>query len=174
MLAIIVSLGAFIRHTLGMWRFVLPAVLLDALTIAALATTILQICLALGVDYSQPVATIQKRLQRLRQVRIRYIQGVCFTSALLWFPMFVVFMKAFLGVDVYRTFDMNWIRWNVFIGLAVLVPAIWLVRKFGERLSRTSWGREFLKDLAGVNLKAATGFLDKIAQFERESEGKED
>jgi hypothetical protein len=88
------------------------------------------------------------------------VQGICLTSALSWLPIFVVIMKAFLGVDVYRTFDMNWIRWNVIFGLAVIPPGIWLVRKFA--------GRKFMNDLAGYNLKAASGFLAKLEQFERE------
>jgi len=130
------------------------------LTIAALGAVNFQTGLALGIEHDQPVAGIQKRLEKLRKVRIRYVQGVCLTSALSWVPVFVVVMKAFLGVDVYRTFDMNWIRWNVIIGLAVFPLGIWLVRKFV--------GRKFMDELAGYNLKVAADFLTKIEQFERE------
>jgi hypothetical protein len=160
LLAVIVMLGAFIHSNLGNPPLAWSGVFLDVLTIAALVAVNFQIGLALGIDYDQPVAVIQKRLEKLRKVRIRYVQGVCLTSALSWFPLFVVFMKTFLGVDVYRTFDMNWIRWNVIIGLAVIPPGIWLVRKLG--------GQKFMDELAGYNLKAASGFLAKIEQFERE------
>jgi hypothetical protein len=159
LLAVIVSLGAFIHNNLGMPRFVWSAVLLDVLAIAALGAVNFQIGLVLQVDYDQPVSTIQKRIEKLKRVRIRYVRGICVLSALTWFPMFVVVMKAFVGVDVYRTFDMNWIIWNVVFGLAVIPPGIWLVRKFGNRMSDA---------IAGYNLSAASGFLKKLDQFERE------
>ena len=159
LLAVIVSLGAFIHNNLGMPRFVWSAVLLDVLAVAALGAVNFQIGLVLQVDYDQPVSMIQKRIENLKRVRIRYVQGICVLSALTWFPMFVVVMKAFLGVDVYRTFDMNWIIWNVVFGLAVIPPGIWLVRKFGNRMS---------DEIAGYNIGAASGFLKKLEQFERE------
>jgi hypothetical protein len=166
LLAVIVSLGAFIHNNLGNPQLAWSGVFLDVLAIAALGAVNFQIGLALGIDYDQPVAVIQKRLEKLRKVRIRYVQGVWLLSALSWLPIFVVIMRAFLGVDVYRTFDMNWIRWNVIFGLAVIPPGIWLVRKFGNR--------RFMDELAGYNLKAAAGFLAKIEQFEREEPTPED
>jgi hypothetical protein len=159
LLAVIVSLGAFIRNNFGMPRFVLPAVLLDILAIAALGTLNFQIGLALQIDYDQPVSTIQKRIEKLKRVRVRYVQGICLASALTWFPMFVIVLKAFLGVDVYRTFGLRWILWNVAWGLAVVPPGIWLVWKFGNRMTDA---------IAGYNLGAASGFLKKLEQFERE------
>jgi len=158
LLAVIVWLGAFIHSNLGMPQFVWPAVMLDVLAIAALGTLNFQIGLALNIDYDQPVSTIQKRIEKLKRVRIRYVQGLFVLSALTWFPIFVVFMKTLLGVDVIQTFDMNWILWNVAIGLAVIPPGIWLVRKFGNRMG---------DEIAGYNLSAASGFLKKIEQFEQ-------
>ena len=125
----------------------------------ALVAVNFQIGLALNIDYDQPVSTIQKRIEKLKRARIRYVQDICVLSALTWFPMIVVFMKTFLGVNVYRTFDMNWILWNVAIGLAVIPPGIWLVRKFGDRMGDA---------IAGYNLGAASGFLKKLEQFELE------
>jgi hypothetical protein len=160
LLGIIVSLGAFIHNNLGMPQFVWPGVFLDVLAIATLGAVNFQIGLAFQIDYNQPVAVIQKRLERLRAARIRYVQGILLTSALAWLPIFVVIMKAVAGVDVYRTFDMNWILWNVIFGLAVIPVGIWLIRKFGNR--------KFMNELGGYNLKAAADFLGKIEQFESE------
>jgi hypothetical protein len=150
LLAVIVFLGAFIHSNLGIPELVWSAVLLDVLAVAALIGVNFQIGLALNIDYDQPVAAIQKRIETLKRVRIRYVQGICVLSVLTWFPMFVVVMKVFLGINVYRTFDPSWILWNVAIGLAVIPPGIWLVRKFGNRMS------------AGYNVSAASGFLKKL------------
>lgn len=163
LLAFIAGLGVFIRQNWGMPEFVWPAAVLDVFAIATLACLILQIALALDVDYDQPVAVIQKQLERLRKIRIRYIQGVCLGMTLTWAPIFMVVMKAAFGVDVWRTFDRTWLVENVLIGLAVIPVGIWLARKLATRLNQ-----RFLNELAGVNLTAASRFLADLARFEEE------
>ena len=101
-------------------------------------------------------------------MRIRYVQGICVLSALAWFPIFVVGLKAFMGVDVIRTFDMNRIIWNVAIGLAVIPPGIRLVRKFGNRMGDEiagcySWQLAFLNPTVIVSLpNGAPAFCDSL------------
>ncbi len=163
LLAVIVWLGAFIHHNWGMPEFVWPAVALEVFAIATLACLTLQILLALQVNYDQPVAVIQKQLEKLRKIRIRYIQGVCLGTTLTWAPIFMVVMKVAFGVDVWRTFDRTWLVENVLFGLAVIPVGIWLARKFGGRLNQ-----RFLNDLAGYNLNAASRFLADLARFEEE------
>ena len=154
MLPVIVFLGAFTAKNWAMPRFTIPAILLDIAAIAALAALNAQIGMALNIDYTQPIAAIQKRLEMLRKFRIRYIQAIILTSALLWAPMFIVVMKAFLGADVYRLFGTAWMVTNVAFGLAVLPLGIWLLKKF--------------RPGAGYNLDAAAGFLATLAEFEDE------
>ena len=163
LLGVIICLGAFIHANWGMPEFVWPALVLDVFAIATLACLNLQIALALQVDYDQPVAVIQKQLERLRKIRIRYIQGVCLGTTLTWAPIFMVVMKVAFGVDVWRTFDRTWIVTNALFGLALIPVGIWFARKFGGRLDR-----KFLNDLAGYNLNAASRFLADLARFEEE------
>jgi hypothetical protein len=163
LLTVIVSLGAFIYQNSGMPQFVWPAIILDVFAIAALACLNRQIALALRIDYSEPVSTIQKRLEGLRKLRIRYSQAICLTMALTWVPIFIVLMKAFLGVDVWRTFDRTWIVVNLLFGIAMIPAGLWFARKYGPRM-----GQKFLNDIAGYNLNAASGFLAELARFEDE------
>lgn len=167
-LAVIVRLGRFIAVNWSAPRFVVPAMALDMMAIAALAAFIAQMGLALTMDYSQPIAQIQKRLETLRKLRIRYVQAIFLTSTLTWAPIFIIVMKAALGVDVYRAFDTTWLVANVAIGLAILAIGLWLARKFGSRLASTAFGRQFLRDLAGYNLNAASRFISSIEEFERD------
>lgn len=129
------------------------------MAIAALGTLIAQMGLALSMDYGQPIAVLQKRLEVLRKLRIRYVQAIFLTSTLTWAPIFIVVLKAVLGVDVYRTFDTTWLVANVAIGLLVLATGLWVGRHFGPRMSSTAFGRQFLRDLAGYNLNAASRSL---------------
>jgi hypothetical protein len=154
MLVVIVSLGAFTARNWAMPRFTIPAILLDIAAIAALAALNAQIGMALNIDYTQPIAAIQKRLEMLRKFRIRYIQAILVSAALLWMPLFIVAMKGFLDADVYRIFATAWIVTNVAFGLAVVPVGIWLLKKF--------------RPGAGYNVDAASGFLATLAEFEDE------
>jgi hypothetical protein len=155
MLVVIVSLGAFTARNWGTPKFTIPAMFLDLAAIAALAALNAQIGMALKVDYNQPIAVIQKRLETLRIFRTRYIQATLATGALLWMPAFIVAMKGFFGADVYRLFATSWIVTNVAFGLVVLALGIWLSKKY--------------RPDTGYNLKAASGFLATLAEFESDA-----
>ena len=169
MLVVIVSLGRFIAQNWSTPRFTFPAILLDLAAIAALGALNAQIGLALKIDYNQPVAVIQKRLEMLREFRIRYSQAICLTMTLTWAPIFIVVMKGFLGLDVYRLFGTTWIAVNVAFGFLVLGIGVWGARHYGDRMSNSALGQRFLRDLAGYNLNAASGFLVTLAEFENHS-----
>ena len=159
LLVVIVALGRFIALNWSTPRLSLPAILLDLATIAALVALAVQIGLALTIDYYQPVAEIQKRLEMLRKLRIRYIQAIFLTMTLTWAPIFIIVMRAF-------SFDTTWIVENVAFGFLVLGIGVWVARHYGDRFGNLSFGRRFLRDLAGYNLNAASGFLATLAEFE--------
>ena len=158
MLAVIVSLGRFIATNWTTPKFAIAGIMLDAAAIAVLAALIAQIVLALNINYNQPVAVIQKRLEMLRKLRIRYIQAIFLAVALAWAPIFIIVTKAF-------RFDTTWIVANVVIGFAILAIGYWLAWHFGPR---TTLGRQFLRDLAGYNLNAASRFLSTLEEFEQD------
>ena len=168
MLAAIVWLGAFISQNLAMPRFALPAVVLDIFAIGGLAAVMAQIALALRIDYGRPVAVIQRRLEKLRRLRIRYVQAIFLVATFAWMPMFIVAMKAFFGVDVYRDFDRGWLVSNLAIGAAIIPLGIWLAKKYGDRMNRSAFGRRIMNDIAGYNLNAADDFIATLARFEEE------
>ena len=168
-LAIIVSLGRFTALNWAAPRFAIPAMVLDLMAIAALAALTVQIGLALHIDYNQPVATIQKRLEALRKFRIRYTQAICLTMALTWAPIFIVLMKGVLGLDVYRLFGTEGIVINVACGFVASAIGVWLCRYLGKLMSDSAVGQRFMRDLAGYNLNAASGFLATLAEFEKEN-----
>jgi hypothetical protein len=158
------------RARFALWRLAAmlaggSTILLDLAAIAALNA---QIGLALNINYNQPIAVIQKRLETLRKFRIRYTQAICLTMTLTWMPIFVVVLKGFLGLDVCRLFGTTWILVNVAFGLAVLVLGLWLAKKFGPRMNNAPFGQRFLGDIAGYNLTSASGFLATLAKFEEE------
>jgi hypothetical protein len=159
MLVVIVFLGRFIAQNWFMPRIAGPAIVLDVLAIATLAALNAQIGLALNINYDQPIAVIQKRLETLRKFRIRYIQAIFLMATLTWVPIFIVLTKLF---------DTAWIVANVAFGLLVLAIGVWVARRYGERMGNSAVGQRFLRDLAGYNLNAASGFLATLAEFEED------
>jgi hypothetical protein len=167
-LAVVVALGNFIYEHIAMARFVLPAAALDVFAIAILAAMIRQIAGALQIDYGKPITAIQKQLENLRVFRIRYIQGIFLVATLAWTPLQIVALKGFWGLDAYRLFGTAYLVANLLVGLAIIPLAIWLSKKFSDRMGRSPMIQRLMKDLAGYNLNAATGFLATLSEFEDE------
>ena len=168
-LAGVVALGSFLYEHIAMARFALPAAALDVLAIALLAALIRQITLALQVDYSKPIAAIQKQLEALQILRIRYVQGIFLMVTLAWTPLLIVALKGFFGLDAYLLLSATFLIANLLVGLAVIPLALWLAKKFGDRLGRSPIIQRFMRDLTGFNLNAAFGFLAILSQFEDET-----
>ena len=82
---------------------------------------------------------------------------------LTWVPVFILVMKAFLGIDVWHSFSRIWLLVNILFGLAVVPVGIWILRKLSARLNE-----RFLDELAGRNLTAASKFLADLVRFEED------
>jgi hypothetical protein len=169
-LAVIIVLGSFIGDHIAMARFVIPAVALDLFEIATLIVLIQQIRVALHIDYSKPIAAIQKQLESLRMLGIRSIQWTLLVAPLLWTPLLIVALKGFLGVDAYKALGAAYLFANLLFGLAIIPLAIWLSKKFSSRMNRSPLMQRLMKDLAGYNLNAATDFLATLSEFEDEKQ----
>jgi hypothetical protein len=165
-----VILGQFIYQHWTEPRFVLPAVVLDIWVIAILAASIRQMAMAVQIDYDKPIAVIQKQIESLRVLRIRTTQWALLTGQVVWWtPFLIVALKGFLDVDAYKVFDTAYLLANLAVGLAIIPLAIWVSRKFGDRMGRSPVMRRLMRELAGYNMNAATDFLTTLSEFENET-----
>jgi MFS family permease len=165
-----VILGQFIYQHWAEPRFVLPAVVLHVWVIANLAASIRQIAMALQIDYDKPIAMIQKQLESLRVLRIRITQWALLTGQVVWWiPFLIVALKGFWDLDAYKVFGTAFLLANLAVGLAIIPLAIWVSRKFGDRMGRSPVMQRLMRELAGYNLNAATGFLATLSEFENET-----
>ena len=67
-------------------------------------------------------------------------------------------------MDVYATFGAVWVGANLLTGLSVVAVVVWNSRRYAERMKRSSLLERLLRDIAGHNLAAATGFLRSLTQ----------
>jgi len=165
----IVAIGSFEYSHRADPKYLLPAVALHLFGIVTLIALIRPIALALQVDYSGPIAAIQKRIADLRIMRIRYIQGTLLTAMLVWTPLLIVVWKGIFGRDAYRDFGTAYLAANLLVGLLAIPAALWLTKQFSNRFGRYQVVHRLMRDIAGYNLRAATDSLASLSEFENET-----
>ena len=158
-------MGIFIAHPHTSLKFVVPALFLDAYSVASMIMLIRQVVAIRRLDYSQPVTSIQKQLEALRIMRIRSSRWIWMTMPLMWPPVIIVAAKGLLGLDLY-VLSPGWLIVNGVLGLA-MIPLIWWMAHRVERSNSPTMQR-LLHHIGGRNLNAATAFLASIADFEEE------
>jgi hypothetical protein len=62
----------------------------------------------------------------------------------------------------------NLLALNFLLGVAVIPVAIWVSRKYGDRLGRSWLMRRVAEEIAGRDLRVAIDSLAKISEFDRE------
>lgn len=161
----VIWLGSFIADHLAEPAFAIPAAVLDVLAIALLAAYARQYASLKTLDWTGPVAAIQRRLADVRVRRVRVIRWILFLSPLLWALMLVVGLKGFFGIDAYAGFGVRFIAANVLFGLAFLGAAVWVSRRYADRPGAHPFLRERIRDLAGRNLAEAERLAAAAAAF---------
>jgi hypothetical protein len=160
----ILLLGLFIAAHLQEPRFLVPAALLDAYAIALVIAGARQLAAIGGIDYDEPVVAIQRRLEMLRLQRIRTTLATLLFAPLMWVPFAIVALRA-LGVDLYAA-GWSWLAANALFGVAFILVAIAVARRFGHRFARSARMRALADAIAGRTLASAIESLDSIARFE--------
>ncbi len=167
-LGLAILLGSFGADHVAEARFLIPSVVLHLSVILLMIDGGYQLFAIRSLDYSAPIVEIQKRLGSLRIQRIRATQLTFLFAPLLWVPLLVVSLKGLLGLDAYAIFSSGWLVANVLFGLAVIPLALWISRRYADRMDRSPFVQSLMRDLAGYNLNAAVGFLGSLELFEKE------
>jgi hypothetical protein len=157
--------GMFIALNHGSPRYLLPAITIDLYFIGNLAVHALQAHLLSGLDYAGPVAVIQRRIDEIVKLRIRFARWLAMTMVLIWVPISIVGAKALFRVDLYAI-AARWLFANVAVGLCCIPMVLWLARRTARgTMSRPA--QRFLREVAGENLSEAKTFLDALADLEQ-------
>lgn len=169
-IAFVAGFGAFIAGNWGQWEFVVPALLLDAWTIAMGAATLIERTRLRDVDFGAPVLQIQQRLATLRRERARVFQWAFLTGQVLWWtPFLVVVMRGLFGVNLYTVSDFmpRFIAINLAVGVAVIPVLLWVARVVGPRLAQSRAGRSFVDGIVGRDLAEAEALARSLERFEK-------
>ena len=162
----VVALGAFAAGHAAHQAIAACAALLGLYGIAVAQGQIRQLVAIGAIDFDEPVVAIQRKLEKLRVTRIATIKWILLFAPLMWVPLAVVLARAALGVDLFAVLSPLYIAANVVFGLAVIPAAIWLTRRYADRLEGSGFVRALGREIAGSDLRAALEYLDTIDRFE--------
>jgi len=155
----------FAVQNMGKLQFVLSGGLLAFWSGLIATGSMQQLGLIAQIDYSEPIPVLQKKLETLKLVILKYLRlGV-------WIlPFFMVFVvvgfKALLGIDIITVGDTKWLIVQAIISIAFIPLTIWLYKKLSPENIDKKWMNTLLKG-AGSQISEALECIKKIEQFER-------
>lgn len=168
----LVLLGAFLANHYDDMKFFIPALLLQAWTLATGIAGIRQRQAMRELDLGEPLVALQKKFETLKLQRLQTLKWSFLTGQVLWWvPFVIVLLKGAFGVDLYALSDFmpRFMAWNIAAGLLFIPFALWLTDRYGATLRRTKLGERFTDMLAGADIAAARAFLERLSRFEREA-----
>lgn len=161
-----VWLGAFNVGHAGQPAFLAPGLLLQGMTIALIVASARQLAILSSLDYATPVVSLQRGLASLYAIRVRETRWILVGAPLVWLPIVIVLAKGWLGLDLYRVFNLTWLAVNLTVGLAVVIVAIVVSVRFADRFRSPFWKR-VTDAFAGRSVTRAIEEVEAIAAFER-------
>ena len=165
----VLCLGSFIGHHAEHWRAAAPAVLMLAWTIALEIRTLAQRAQLRALDYGQPVLALQRALEQIRVQRMQTFRWAFLSGIVVWsLPLKLVLAQALAGIDLFAVAP-SYAAADLAIS-AALVPAAWFIaRVLGRKFQGSPRLQAVIDSLAGSDVASAREFMQRLAQFEKES-----
>jgi len=162
-------LGAYGVHRWTIPTLAIPALILDAFIIAAIAGCVRQLILLRQISFADPVTTIQAKLE---VVKLHMLDNsrLMILSLPFYFAYIVLGFDLLFGVNILTQGDRAFIYANVVVSVAFFLPAIWVFRNLNFRNAGHPVIRIFINGAGGKQLLAATDFLNRIEQFKAEEQ----
>jgi hypothetical protein len=157
-------LSVYLAHHFAESRFAVPGLVLFALAVASVVTTVWQWGLLRRIDYAGPVTAVHRQLADLRLVRARFGFWVLVLSPLLWALGLIVVPKGLLGADVYDG-GMPYVLANLGFGVAFLLVAWGVARHWAAKAPDSAWRSRLADGFAGRSLMRAKEHVREAERF---------
>jgi hypothetical protein len=170
-IATMALLGLFMGTHASQPALFATALVIDVWVIATGVAGLRQQQALRGLDYGRPLVELQAEVEALRIARIRSFNRAFLTGQIVWWiPFAVVVFAGVFGANLYASPQFRaFAAWNIAGGVAFIPLAMWLSRRYGERLSRSSIVRHIADSIAGRDIAAAREYLEKLRRFESDA-----
>jgi hypothetical protein len=165
-LVVVIALGRFVADHIRIPELALSAASADFMSIGMFIALVQRIVRISHIDYTQPISINQNKVETLRILRIRTTKWGVLCGTLLWIPWLAVVSQMIFRANIYKSAGTTWLIGNALFGLALFPLAIWVSKKYGERMGRSPFLQHLMKDLAGNNLAASKDFLASLKEFD--------
>ena len=142
-------LGGFILENFFELKFLLPALLLLALSIFSLALEVYRLVLFYTIDSKSSVVEAQKKLVRLKKLEILDIYSLLVIIPLFSAPFLIVFAKAVPNLNVYAL-DLTWLISYTAGSVLIAAVIVFILKKFPNK-----------------NLTESISFLEELKEHEK-------
>ncbi|HQR08333.1 MAG TPA: hypothetical protein PLN21_16005 [Gemmatales bacterium] len=161
-LGVLLLCGSFLGNNWQDTRLMIPAEVVMIGALALLISSVVQLNRIVSLDWTSPVAEIQKSLEQLRAIRIQQFSWVILLSPLVGFCALIVGLYWVLNwlsegrVHILDKLDPWWVIGNYVFGLVFLPLGYYLARVLARRCQHQSWWQAVLDGISGMSLKRAT------------------
>jgi hypothetical protein len=153
------------------WHVAFPAAVVLAGAVALAIGSILQLQRISELDWSGPIAEIQRGLERLRALKIRQFKWIILWSPFVGFCAFLI--VAHRGVELLSDdrgklldrIDPWWIGANYAFGVLFVPAGYYIARALAVRFNRQRWWQAVLDDLSGRSLTTAVRDIEHWASL---------
>lgn len=159
----------FINFSIQNWpviHYVISGGILAIWSIGIAIGAIKQLESILQIDYAAPVLILQKKLEQLKTMVIKY-----FRLAIWILPFYMVFVILFnellFNFDIVSHADKTWLTAQWIFSIILVAPTVWMYKKLNPTNWDTSWMKTLLKG-NGTQITDAMDFIHEIETFEKQ------
>jgi hypothetical protein len=160
-------LGVYLAHRLTVPSLAIPALILEAFAIAAIAGCVRQLIRLHQISFEDPVTIIQAKLEAVK-LHMLETSRLMVLSLPFYFAYIVLGFDLRFGVDILTQGDRAYIYANLALSLAFVFPAFWVFRNLNFRNAGHPVIRVFIYGAGRKEVLAATDFLSRIEHFRAE------
>jgi hypothetical protein len=162
-IVVIVLAIAYYKSNLRVPHRLIAGVVMHVYGVAAIMLAGMTLSAILAIDWCEPVAEIQRKLERLRSL---YLVNSIVTGLswwILWLP-FMQIVFGLLGADFYANTPATF-HWSIAAGVAGILATIAFYR-WSHRPGRESLRRKLDEQAAGASISGAFDELRRMRDFE--------
>lgn len=117
------------------------------------------------IDYTEPIPILQKKLESLKLIILKYLQLAQWIIPL--YLAFVVFwVKVLFNFDIIVNAGKTWLIVQLILSISLIPLSVWLHKKLSPKNISKKWVSSILKG-AGSQVSEAIEFIKRIDEFKR-------